>query len=90
MKSNHGRHRPGNTVAEVAAHGVAHHLVQFLNRLGLRGNGMAQSGGDITAVRFILLNFKNDFAHGNILSGLFAPGKRGEVTACVFLQRTAE
>jgi hypothetical protein len=47
----------------------------------LRGDGVTQSSGDIAAIHFILGNFKNDFAHGNILSGLFAPGKHPTVMA---------
>jgi len=67
MKPNERRHFSGNTVAEVATHRITHHFAQFLNGFTLRGNRVSQSGGNITAVRFIFLNFKNDFAHRKTL-----------------------
>src|SRR5208282_1546664 len=67
MKSNDGRHGSGDTIAEMTTHRVAHHLVQFFNRFALRGNRVSQRGGNVTAVHFIFLNFKNDFAHHEML-----------------------
>lgn len=48
----------------MAAHRVANHRVQFFDCVGLRGNGMSQSGSDIASVHLVFLDFKNDFAHG--------------------------
>ena len=52
----------------MTAHRVAHHFAQFFDGVALRGDGVSKSGGDIAAVRFVFLNFKNDFAHGKKLS----------------------
>jgi len=67
MKPDDGRHFSRNTVAKMTAHRVAHHLVQFFDGIALRGDGVSKSGGDIAAVCFVFLNFKNDFAHGKTL-----------------------
>jgi len=41
---------PGCTVAEMALHGIAHHLPKFRERLTLCGNGVAERDGDIAAI----------------------------------------
>ena len=67
MKPDERRHFSRNTVAEVATHRIAHHFAQFLNGFALRGDGVSKSGGHVAAIRFIFLNFKNDFAHKKTL-----------------------
>jgi hypothetical protein len=75
MKSNERRHISGDTVTEVATDCVAYHFAQFFNGFGLRRNGVSYSSSNISAIAFILLNFKNDFAHYKTLVGPITPSK---------------
>ena len=36
--------------------------------IALRRDGVSERGGDVTAVHFVFLNLKNDFAHVVILN----------------------
>ena len=67
MQSDNRRHFSRNTITEVATYRVTYHLTQFCNGVALRSDGMSKRGGDVTAINFIFLNFKNDFAHKTIL-----------------------
>jgi len=72
MQPDDRRHFSRNTVAKVTTHGFAYHFTQFLNCVPLCSDGVSKSGGNITALGFILLNLKNDFAHEKTL---FRPAK---------------
>ncbi len=75
MKSNKRRHFSRNRVAEMTVDCVAHHFSQFLDGFSLRGDGVSHRGGNISAIGFILLNFKNDFAHNQTLFCRVIPSK---------------
>ena len=65
VESDDLRQRAGRAVAEMAMDGVAHHRAQFLDRVALGGDGVAEGRGDKAAIRLVFAHFKDDLAaHG--------------------------
>lgn len=70
MKPDHLRQSSRRSITKVTLHGLSHIGPQFLQAIALRENIMAQRGSRISAIRFILAHFKDDFScHGCTLHG---------------------
>ena len=67
----------GNAIAEMAMDGVFHHRAQFFEGFSLRDNAMPKRGGHVAAINLILLDFKDNFAHGKSLPGQ-RPASKGD------------
>jgi hypothetical protein len=63
MEANDLGHRSWNAVSKMATNGIADHLPKLFQGFALRRDGVAESGRDVPAVRFILSNFKDYLGH---------------------------